>query len=169
MTFEIIMQLTYRQLTPHDAAAFKTLRLESLQRYPNNYTSTYETEAGYDDAWFAEHIANHELYGAWDGDILVATARLTKDTHPRSDHKAVLSAVYVTQSYQRRGIARTLLHYVLKEAPKTYEQLLLAVDSENHAAMSLYEQLGFTTYGHEKHALKLDDGYLDDILMVKFL
>lgn len=163
------MTIKYKYLAQNDAIAFRVLRLESLQRYPNNYTGTYAHEVKRDVAWFADYISRNNAYGAFDGDELVGTVALAQDTRPRNGHKAHLEAVYVTPKQQGRGIAKALLAYAFESAIKYFEHVLLAADSNNHAAIAVYEHLGFTQYGHEPNAAKLDDGYLDDILMIKFL
>jgi RimJ/RimL family protein N-acetyltransferase len=43
------------------------------------------------------------------------------------------------------------------------------VVSENGDARRLYGTLGFVEYGYEKRALKQDERYYDEVLMVKFL
>lgn len=45
------------------------------------------------------------------------------------------------------------------------EQLTLAVVRQNHAAIALYQQAGFVTYGIEPRALKTEAGYADEVLM----
>ena len=45
----------------------------------------------------------------------------------------------------------------------------LAVFSENVAAKRLYTSFRFITYGVEKRALKFEQNYLDDDLMVLML
>lgn len=58
---------------------------------------------------------------------------------------------------------------VLEAAHGAVEQLTLAVVSGNAGAVALYRRLGFEIYGTEPRALKSDDGYADEILMVRFL
>lgn len=58
------------------------------------------------------------------------------------------SRVGVKRSHQRRGIAETLLRFLLDEAYRLgYDGLTLLAGIENHAAMSLYEKLGFERRG----------------------
>ena len=49
------------------------------------------------------------------------------------------------------------------------EQLYLGVVTTNVVARHLYLSLGFRIYGVEPHALKLDEQYLDEELVVLFL
>ncbi len=46
------------------------------------------------------------------------------------------------------------------------EQIVLAVFSTNQVARRLYESCGFEVYGVEPRALKVDDQYLDEDLMI---
>jgi len=46
------------------------------------------------------------------------------------------------------------------------EQVILTVAAENSRARRLYERWGFTVYGTEPRAIKLSDGYMDEVLMV---
>ena len=58
---------------------------------------------------------------------------------------------------------------VLDLARQRVELIQLSVVSDNEAALRLYESLGFVEYGIEKHALKQDSRYYDEILMAKDL
>ena len=44
--------------------------------------------------------------------------------------------------------------------------VILTVAAENARARRLYERWGFSVYGIEPRAIKLEDGYLDEALMV---
>ncbi len=49
------------------------------------------------------------------------------------------------------------------------ERLDLGVAIKNTAAIALYEKLGFQLYGIDLKAMKENDQYIDEQLMVKFL
>lgn len=101
-------------------------------------------------------IESHSLYKAVDGDTIVACAYLGEFEElerPECFDKTVrnfgeFSRVAVRREYQRRGIARELLEYLIKEAPKrSYDGIALLVGTENHSAIALYEKIGFKRCG----------------------
>ena len=46
------------------------------------------------------------------------------------------------------------------------EQIVLSVATTQTAAIALYESLGFRAFGTEPRALKIEDGYVDQISMM---
>lgn len=164
-------EYTFRKLIASDAELLRTIRLEALKHYPDNYTSTFEIEVAYDISCFVALLEKEWVFGAFNtAGELCATACLTPDIRARNQHKAMLRMVYVQPSSQGRGLAKSFLSYVIEFAKGKVEQVLLSVESSNDKAIRLYESLGFSIYGKEAHASKLlDGGYLDDILMVAFI
>jgi len=57
---------------------------------------------------------------------------------------------------------------LLKQAKKFdgLEQIKLTIVSNNSIAKKLYQSLGFEVYGIERNALKYNDEYFDEDLMV---
>lgn len=55
----------------------------------------------------------------------------------------------------------------LSEARKRVEHVLLGVSHENESARRLYQNFGFVQYGVEPRAIKIEDAYIDEVLMVK--
>lgn len=161
---------TIRRLQETDAESLRAARLDSLKRYPLNYTGTYDDEARHDAAWFAAQTQSSLIFGVLtEGGELVGTACLSPDVRPRNEHKATLRMVYIAPAHQGRGLSRRLLEVTLAEGAHHFEQAVLSVEASNTPAVKLYLSLGFVEYGREPHASKLPDGsYLDDILMVKF-
>ena len=77
----------------------------------------------------------------------------------------------VTSQYRRKGIGQALLAQALAwaESLERIERVDLAVLATNIGAIKLYQENGFIEEGRRKHFVKLPSGYVDDILMVKFL
>ncbi|MDE7194822.1 MAG: GNAT family N-acetyltransferase [Oscillospiraceae bacterium] len=101
-------------------------------------------------------IGLNSLYKVMDGGRIAGCAYLgdfEEMERPECFDKSVrklgeFSRVAVRREYHRRGIARELLEYLIKEAPKRgYDGLALLVGTENHNAMALYEKLGFKRCG----------------------
>lgn len=158
-----------RLLTTADAAAYREVRLEGLQRNPEAFGSSFAFENEQPVAWFAERIAGSEIFGAIAGNQLLGVAGYRQLDGPKQCHKGLLWGMYVRGSARGSGLGKDLVEAVIEHASGRIEQLSLTVVVENASARRLYEKLGFVEYGREKHALKQDGRYYDEILMVRFL
>jgi RimJ/RimL family protein N-acetyltransferase len=77
--------------------------------------------------------------------------------------------MYVRPTHRGKGLASDLVNTVLTSAQDIGCELIqLAVGTRNEASYSLYLRMGFTVYGTEARAMKIDDEYVDEYLMVKF-
>jgi ribosomal protein S18 acetylase RimI-like enzyme len=87
---------------------------------------------------------------AWDGDRAVGHATLVPD------EDASELAIFVHQDYQRAGIGsepiRALLGYGQADG---VEKVWLTVERWNHAAVNLYESVGFETTGTESFEIEM--------------
>ncbi|MGM7722920.1 GNAT family N-acetyltransferase [Metabacillus sp. Hm71] len=69
------------------------------------------------------------------------------------------------------GAGKCLMQEAIKKAKEMVEieQIYLTVMSTNHSAKRLYSSLGFEIFGTDKRAIKLNDTYFNEDLMVLFL
>jgi ribosomal protein S18 acetylase RimI-like enzyme len=76
-------------------------------------------------------------------------------------------AMGVIPPYRRRGVGRALLETAIAHAFSTpaHQRVQLEVISDNHAAISLYKQLGFIIEGVAKQAVVQENGYKDIVHM----
>ena len=65
-----------------------------------------------------------------------------------------------------KGLGRAIIAYLLEAAATQVKQVHLSVVTTNAAAVRLYEQLGFRTYGTEPRSLRVGERYYDEHLMV---
>jgi ribosomal protein S18 acetylase RimI-like enzyme len=154
-----------RRLRAEDAALYRDIRLEALQRRPEAFSSTFEVEAAWTLARFAERLAGSAVFGAFGGSDLLGIAGFYIQPGRKEAHKGMLVGMYVRPAARRAGIARRLVAAVLDHARRHVELIQLTVVSDNEAARRLYAGLGFVEYGIEKNALK--DGGRDEVLMAK--
>ena len=88
---------------------------------------------------------------AWDGDRAVGHATLV----PGGDDDHEL-AIFVHQDYQRSGIGSRLIRALLGHGRANgVEKVWLTVERWNHAAVALYESVGFETYGSESFEIEM--------------
>jgi ribosomal protein S18 acetylase RimI-like enzyme len=158
-----------RRLGSADAGDYRAIRLAALQGDAAAFGSTYAAEAGRGLSEFAQRLETSSVYGAYADGRIIGIAGFKPYEGARERHKAFVWGTYVRPDERRRGAAHALMEAVLEGARGAVEQLTLAVVSENAAAVALYRGLGFQVYGTEPRALKGDDGYADEILMVRFL
>jgi ribosomal protein S18 acetylase RimI-like enzyme len=111
------------------------------------------------------------VLGAIAEDRLVGMAGFYQEEGPKTRHKGHIWGVYVTEGWRGKGIARVLLSELIERAraKPELEHLYLAVAAGQNPAKRLYESLGFEVYGREPRAIKMDDTYVDEDLMVLHL
>jgi RimJ/RimL family protein N-acetyltransferase len=158
-----------RRLEPADAALYREIRLEALQRNPEAFGSTFERENAQPLSWFEAAISRADIFGGFLDGTLAGVAGFAAQEGTKHGHKGLLWAMYVRSAARKSGLGKILVAAVLDHARDRVEMVQLAVVSENEAARRLYEAMGFVAYGYEKRALKHDGRYYDEILMVKFL
>lgn len=157
-----------RTIGPDDAAAFKALRLAALRECPTAFSSSYEEECDIPLAEAAQRLApnrDRAIFGAFEGDELVATVGLQREAGRKLAHKAIIWGVYVAPSFRERGIGRKLLERALAHATTMPDllQVTLGVNTTNTAAIALYESVGFEQFGLERGFLRVDGVLYDEL------
>ena len=98
-----------RLLSSPDAAAYQALRLEGLREAPSAFTASYDEEAATRLADVERRLApgSGRIYlGVFDGDALIAIARVDRDSGPKQRHRAHIRGVYVSTAHRGKGAAR---------------------------------------------------------------
>jgi len=158
-----------RRLETPDAALYRDIRLEALQRNPEAFGSTFERENAQPMSWFEGSLGRAAIFGAFLDGTLSGMAGYVAEESSKQAHKAQLWGMYVRAAARNTGLGKRLVAAVLDHARGRVEMVELTVVSENESARRLYRALGFVEYGYEKRALKYDGRYYDEVLMVKFL
>lgn len=158
---------------------FVDFRKEALLKAPESFGSDYESYNSLsllDKEQLFEKLLNYPFnfaLGAFhtSGRIIGMAGFSSKYHQKKQRHKGYIWGMYVSESYRRDGVASSLLHSLLISAKEDTgcEQVLLSVSSKNIPAYHLYKKLNFFEYGTEYRALKLEDEYVDEILMMKYL
>ena len=90
-------------------------------------------------------------------------------TNPKNKHTASLFPS-VLKEYRSRGIGEYLMAAVEDETRKRgVKKLFFSVFSSNEAALRFYERCGYKREGVLKEQYRLEDGYVDEIFMAKWL
>ena len=154
-----------RQLTPADAAVYRGIRLEGLNRNPEAFGSTFEAEFSKPLAWFFDRLSSSQVFGAFRGPEILGIAGFAVRQGEKESHKGLLWGMYVRPEARGAGVARRLVDAVIEFARDRVELIQLSVVMGNEQARRLYARLGFVEYGIERNSLKHDGRYYDEILM----
>ncbi|MDX2007385.1 MAG: GNAT family N-acetyltransferase [Meiothermus sp.] len=110
------------------------------------------------------------LWGAFEGGRLVGTIQLNLETRANGIHRAEIAKVMVHTTQRRRGIARLMMEVAEAEALRLGRTTLVLDTLEGHAAVLLYESLGWRTAGViPKYAIYQDGEQHGTVVMYKLL
>jgi len=164
-----VADIHIRQLTPGDAAAYRSIRLAGLKQNPEAFGSTFEAELTKPLAWFFDRLSTRQVFGAFCGAEILGTAGFAVRDGDKEAHKGLLWGMYVRPDARGAGVARRLVEAVIAFARPRVELIQLSVVVGNEQARRLYARLGFVEYGIERNSLKDNGRYYDEILMAKEL
>lgn len=152
-------------LTPEDWRAWKDFRLQALHDAPDAFLSSYDEEVLKPDNAFVHDITNNTIFVGMSGDQIVACAGFYRMSPTRVNHRGILWGMYTSPEYRRKGYADACINAVVKYAKSHVIQLHLSCVITNTSALHLYEKHGFSKYGTEPRALKINDHFVDEHLM----
>lgn len=132
-------------------AQFKTARLTALRDTPTAFGSTYAKESQLSDADWVRRVS------AWNSNRSVCFLAMEENaacgivagrTDENDPHKAHLLSMWVAPTHRRASVGSRLVQAVEVWAKNLgIHELQLMVTSQNRAAKSFYERLGFTRTG----------------------
>ncbi len=125
-----------RQLGPADAAAYREIRLEGLERHPEAFGSTYEAEAALSPEEFVRRVTEVPTFAAERDGRLLGLVGLARESGVKRRHRGTLIRMYVrpeargsgagnalvTHAHEvldNAGVASTLLHHALPNPRST--------------------------------------------------
>ena len=161
-----------RILNAADAGAFRALRLKALETEPAAFSASVEDHRATGVAETAARLspdpANHFVVGAFLDGELVGTAGFFRERGLKVGHKGHIWGVFVSPHVRGAGAGRSMLQVLLSQAAKIegIEQIVLTVATAQRSAITLYQSLGFRTFGTEPRALKLGNKYVDQLYMI---
>ena len=159
-----------RLLTPDDFPLWKSIRLEAVRNAPYAFGGSYEEESVQTEKEWENSLRTAHIFAYMHEGKAVAIAGYYFSAASKLRHRAKVFSVYVTPEFRGKGTMGAVLEALIHHArAQGMEQLHLDVGVHNLPAIACYKRHGFARYGMEPRALKLDDGYIDEYLMVKYL
>ncbi len=158
-----------------DVLPYRALMLQAYGLAADAFTSTVDERAAQPLAWWEKRIASpdglSQCYGAFDADDLVGTVALEYSPRAKTQHSAWVIGMYVKAEARRRGAGLLLMQAAIAAANTRPNlcQLRLTVTEGNHAALQLYERVGFVAWGTEPMAIKTSTGFKAKVHMALVL
>ena len=149
-----------RRLEVSDAPVYREFRLRGLREHPDAFTSSFEEFSLQALAVAEKRLAatsSEKLWGAFVDGEMAGMVGLNHETRLKNRHKATLVGMYVADEYTGRGIGRALVATLLQDAKASgLELVILTVTDGNRQAFALYEKAGFTAFGTEPDAIRVN-------------
>jgi RimJ/RimL family protein N-acetyltransferase len=165
--------MTYRELKIDDFEAYNELREMALNVGTEIFVSTNDEERDGRKAKFTSRMQDDFSFvmGAFEGNILIGVVTFIREDRIKIKHKGGIYGMFINPDYQGKGIGSELMKLTLQKASEMegLRQINLGVMSTNLNAIRLYEKMGFKPYGVEEKAVFVNETFLDESLMVKFI
>ncbi|MES2126877.1 MAG: N-acetyltransferase [Pseudomonadota bacterium] len=160
-----------RPLQPDDAAAYRALRLFSIEESPTSVWASHDEESALSQSAFAQRLTPtpHQIVmGAFHGDKLLGIAGMRRENVRKIAHRAGLWGIYVMPEARGAGLARQMVNALIAHARAQADlvQLTLCVRSSNESAKQLYTSMGFIRTGVDPRSMLIDGDFHDEDRMV---
>lgn len=161
-----------RVLTPADAEAYRSVRLQALHEQPPAFGSLPEGEPNLSET--AARLQESEdrcFFGAFQNEQLIGIVRISRYSALNEKHRAYLGGLYVLPLFRGHGCGRALVREALSWAAIApgitpgIRRVNLTVVTQQEAAIRLYQSLGFHIYGTEQETFSRDGQFYDEYLM----
>ena len=164
--------VTLRSLNKDDYLLYRTIRLELLKQYPENFGSSYEEEAAFPVERWIERLDKSTIttLGAFVDNEIVGLCVISYNPRKKMKHTATIHSMYVKPSHRGKGIAVSLLQKAEEDMRQhDVQRANLSVVTTNTSAHNLYKKLRYITYGEEPEVIHHDGVYYSTYLMSKQL
>ena len=154
-----------RKLSPSRWEDYKRMRLESLKESPLAFGAAFEEEASFGAAKWKERMKNTYFAMAGEKPIGMIVCSFNKEVKFR--HIAEIYSFYVRAGSRGKGVGRDLLGHALSLARKNprITKVRLYVNSQQRAALRMYERAGFEVAGRLAGEMKVGGRFYTMLVM----
>jgi len=146
---------------------YKQVRLESLEKFPQNFLSSFNDERKLSEDDWRQSFLSYVRIGCFLENEIVAICSLSIEKNAKIAHTTMLSNMYVKPKLHGSQIALELINFVKYNcAQQQISQIYLSCCLENIRAIKFYKKCGFKIYGVKPNYLKKGDKYIDDLIMM---
>ena len=166
------MQISYRKLLPSDSETYRSVRIESLEKFPSSFGASATEESKLSKLRFQtfieQQLPDKFMIGAFDNQQLIGICGFIREEQKRSNHRGIVLQMYVKADYKGKNVGYSLLKTLAEQAFQLegLEMLTLGLIANNKAALTVYEQIGFKEYGFMANFYKEYGIYDDHLFMV---
>lgn len=158
--------MNIKRLVQSNWEDWKNIRLQALRNEPCSFGGSYEEAVNYSTEYWQESIKKNDIFGAFIQNNIIGIVGFYAETSLKIKHKGFVFAMYIAPQHRKCGVASQLLQAAIDHASVIVSQLHLSCATINIKALKLYKKYGFEIYGQEPGALKVDDKFIDEYLMV---
>lgn len=116
-----------------------------------------------------KELPNYLLLNAWSGSVVVGEGVVMGGEFIRNRRTGVIG-LGILQHHGGKGLGREFLARLEEFGTKiSLHRLELTVMANNERAQKLYEAVGYAVEGTKRDSLFIDNRYVDEIIMAKFL
>lgn len=139
------MNIKYRALLPHESKIYRTIRLESLKKFPEAFGANYEEALQIEKFRLEDDIENQRkerfVIGAFGDDELIGICTFVKE----KDNTGHIYQMYIKENFQGKNIGYALIQNIIQEANTRFNsiEIILEVTHNNTKAYQLYKKCGF--------------------------
>ncbi|MDO4997658.1 MAG: GNAT family N-acetyltransferase [Neisseria sp.] len=122
-------------------------------------------------AWFEAHNEKRPIYVVKNAENQLLAWGSFSDYYPRDAyHISAEISVYVGEQARGQGLGKTLLQFMLQQAPSLgIRNVLAVIFAHNAASIALFEQAGFAKWGHLPKVCDLENQLADIVILGKCL
>ena len=138
-------------MKPNKNAVIEQLKAEEYSKCSNiwNMDKFPFTDQFYQQVKSGERITFiYKIGGEFIGE---GSLVLNHESYTIPNERIYLSRLIVKKEYRNSGIGTMITEFLIDKAKEWgYSEISLGVDSDNEAAIRLYEKMGFKIYSHDK-------------------